>query len=275
MLLARLHPDFTWRCFAYTNVLCTWPTLISSSEPQPSQIPLDGGWGHAKSSNSLQLVGPGLGINCVIIHNTTSFPLLNDRYLMNLNDDIIIDTHIYIYIIHRILPKTFVIWKPMEPCFCRKPISRSCGTICGWSMHTTRQPRSLGRRASGWEAMESHAQRTASVSKCVTNWIMFLMFFPRLYCFIIVVSCFITWYHFYVIKRCTIMYVHLLCNDRTCAWIRIKSNQYMVLLNTLSLGGFPLGLQILGQILCLVLHLAAVSKPRDSAGCRSAGEGGW
>lgn len=97
MLLARLHPDFTWRCFAYTNVLCTWPTLISSSEPQPSQIPLDGGWGHAKSSNSLQLVGPGLGINCVIIHNTTSFPLLNDRYLMNLNDDIIIDTHIYIY----------------------------------------------------------------------------------------------------------------------------------------------------------------------------------
>ena len=78
--------------------------------------------------------------------------------------------------------------------------------------------------------------------------------FPRLYCFIIVLSCFITWYHFFVIKRCTIMYVHL------------KSNQCMVLLNTLSLGGFPLGLQILGQILCLVLHLAAVSKPRDSAG---------
>lgn len=176
MLLARLHPDFTWRCFAYTNVLCTWPTLIRSSEPQPSQIPLDGGWGHAKSSNSLQLVGPGLGINCVIIHNTTSFPLLNDRYLMNLNDDMIIDIYMCI---HSILPKTFFIWNPMEPCFCRKPISRSCGTICGWSMHTTRQPRSLGRTASGWEAMESHAQRTASVSKCVINWIMlfFFMFF--------------------------------------------------------------------------------------------------
>lgn len=105
--------------------------------------------------------------------------------------------------------------------------------------------------------------------------VVFFYVFPRLYCFIIALSCFITWYHFSVIKRFTIMYVHLLCNDKTCAWIRIKSNQYMVLLNTLSLGGFPLGLQILGQILCLVLHLAAVSKPRDSAGCRSAGEGGW
>lgn len=51
-----------------------------------------------------------------------------------------------------------------------------------------------------------------------------------------------------------------------CMWMYIKSNQYMVLFNILSLGGFPLGLQILGQILCLVLHLATVSKPRDSAG---------
>lgn len=76
-----------------------------------------------------------------------------------------------------------------------------------------------------------------------------------------------------VLQLC--MYIYCAMIEHVRGYGLNQISIYMVLLNTLSLGGFPLGLQILGQILCLVLHLAAVSKPRDSAGCRSAGEGGW